>query len=168
MTLFTPVDVNSSTVSWTIAANAEILSGSSGKIPTFPGEDILPRRGVVMPTTPIFLPDGVVIIVLLLILFGIVLVSCPASTTRSARLLSRLKSKFALRNGNAVPTYPLPSFRINPPSVAVPASNSWLPSADAINPIALSSKISARPDPSRPKTSRRLRSLPAAKNGPGI
>ena len=87
-----------------IAANAIMSFGSAGAIPTFPDTERLPSRGVVTPTTPIFSSEGVVITTLFVILFGIVLASCPGSTTREARLLSELKSKFALKNGNAAPT----------------------------------------------------------------
>ena len=52
-------------------------SESAGAIPTFPGTERLPSRGVVIPTTPTFSPEGVVITTLFVILFGIVLASCP-------------------------------------------------------------------------------------------
>ena len=99
-----PVAVSASTDSWMMAANAAILFGSEGAIPTFPDKERLPSSGVVMPITPTFSPEGVVITTLLVILFGSVLASCPGSATKAARLLSELKSKFALRKGKAVPT----------------------------------------------------------------
>ena len=102
--LLTPSAVSASTTSWTIAASAAISPGSAGAIPTSPGEESVPIRGVVIPTTPTFSPEAVVITTLLVMLFGTVLASRPASTTSPARLLSALKSKFALRNGNAAPT----------------------------------------------------------------
>ena len=102
--LLIPSAVSASTASWTMAASAAISPGSAGAIPTSPGEARMRSRGVVIPTTATFPPEAVVITTLLVMLFGIVRASCPGLTTSPARLLSVLKSKFALRNGNAVPT----------------------------------------------------------------
>ena len=83
-----------------VAARASKLLGSEGDIPTLPGDERLPNRGVVAPTIPIGCPCKEITVLLAMLLgWG----GCPSGTTNFAKLLSVLKSRFALKNGNLVP-----------------------------------------------------------------
>jgi uncharacterized membrane protein YadS len=78
-----------------------MFSGLRGDTTTSPGDEMLGKSGVVMPTTPNCSPS-LLITALLAMLLGMVLASWPSGTTKSARSLSE-KSRLLLRYGNVVP-----------------------------------------------------------------
>ena len=165
--MFTTWSRRASIVGCRMAASAAMsfVPAPGSRTSTVPGEEMLSSSGVVAPTTPIISPFSSMIVAGAI--FGVTKLpgmsvgsALKASEDRmsSVRSPARLlpeKSRFAERYGNWAPSQEIASGLPDAPMMSatapVPASNSWLPKAEASKPITFM-----------------IGSAAATKNGPGM